>query len=111
MVGIVVTTSPSFSLYIIVVFPAASRPLKGQAGFSWNTILMQWPYVLRPVPLPHIRMRISLSPYSRWHRRVNAEPPIPILSVERICVEVCFGSPFIARAYVTTVYVVFVMMS
>ncbi len=26
MVGIVVTTSPSFSLYKIVVFPAASRP-------------------------------------------------------------------------------------
>ena len=49
MVGMVVTTSPSFSLYSTVVFPAASRPLKGQAGISWN----KWHHFPRSGPLTY----------------------------------------------------------
>lgn len=40
MVGMVVTISPSFSLYKIVVFPAASRPtIKILISFLANIIL------------------------------------------------------------------------
>lgn len=38
MVGIVVTTSPSFSLYNIVVFPAASRPTMRILISLWENI-------------------------------------------------------------------------
>ena len=54
MVGIVVTISPSFSLYRMVVFPAASRPT--------------------------IRMRISFLPHSLSNSFENVRPMIAVLS-------------------------------
>jgi hypothetical protein len=55
MVGIVVTTSPSLSLYRMVVLPAASRPT--------------------------IRMRISFCFMSSESQPKSFDPPMPILTV------------------------------
>ena len=51
MVGMVVTISPSFNLYRIVVLPAASRPTRrGWRCTQWHTT---YAHVTHPHPHPH----------------------------------------------------------
>lgn len=52
MVGMVVTISPSFSLYRMVVFPAASRPtIKMRISFFPMRLFRRFPKILPMVPV------------------------------------------------------------
>ena len=82
IVGIVVTISPSFNLYKIVVFPAASRP----TGNIAKSDLMRTCLPL-PVNLP-ISIRICFFPKS-LPKRLEMVRPMLSLSIREVNLKYC----------------------
>ena len=89
MVGMVVTISPSLSLYRMVVLPAASRPTwvderKRRTGFQRSHARERIPNFCRPplesgrktLPARTIRMRISFLEKSLLKSLVNVSPMV-----------------------------------
>lgn len=76
MVGMVVTISPSFSLYRMVVFPAASRPtIRMRISFFPIRLFRRFPKILPMITSNHF-LRIGGLKWGQWESGFGLVPGV-----------------------------------